>query len=99
MRLRELCRALLRPEPLAPAICPKCGATQPPVVARTSRPARTSLANARMNQHPEPAIAAEEVEPLADVADEDDEDTDDDADVPEIEADEDTGVDPVIVRD
>ena len=82
----------------SPAICPKCGATQPPVAARTSRPARTSFANARMSLRPEPAIAAEEVETLADVTDEDDEDTDD-ADVPEIEADEDADVDPVIVRD
>ena len=83
----------------SPAICPKCGATQPPVMARASRPARTSFASAGMSRRPEPAIAAEEVETLADVTDEDDEDTDDDADVPEIEADEDADVDPVIVRD
>jgi hypothetical protein len=51
-----------------------------------------------MSRRPEPAIAEEEVEPLADVTDEEDEDTDD-ADLPEIEADEDAHVDPVIVRD
>jgi len=83
----------------SPAICPKCGATQPPVATRASRPARTSFASARMNRRPEPAIAAEEVETLADVADEDDGDTDDEADVPEIGADEDADVDPVIVHD
>jgi hypothetical protein len=54
--------------------------------------------HARPARRPEPAIAAEEVETLADVTDEDDEDTDD-ADVPEIEADEDADVDPAIVRD
>ena len=82
----------------SPAICPRCGATQPPVVAGASRPARTSVASMRMGRRPEPAIAADEVETLADVTDEDDEDTDD-ADVPEIEADDDADVDPAIVRD
>ena len=83
----------------SPAVCPKCGATQPPAVARALRPARTTFASARMSRRPMPAVAEEEAEPLADVADEEDEDTDDAADVPEIEADEDTEVDPIIVRD
>ena len=46
-----------------------------------------------------PAIAEEDAEPLATVEEEADEDGDDDTDVPEIEADEDTEVDPAIVRD
>jgi hypothetical protein len=46
-----------------------------------------------------PAIAEEEAEPLAAVEDDVDEDGDDDTDVPEIEADGDTEVDPAIVRD
>ena len=82
----------------SPAICPKCGATQPPVAARTARPARTSFASMRMSRRPEPAIAEEEVETLADATDEE-EDADDAADVPEIEADEDADVDPAIARD
>ena len=46
-----------------------------------------------------PAIAEDDAEPLAAVEDDMDEDADDDTDVPEIEADEDTEVDPAIVRD
>jgi uncharacterized protein (TIGR02300 family) len=82
----------------SPAVCPKCGATQPPVVARALRPSRTSFASARMSKHPMPAIAEEETEPLAAVENDEAEDEDAD-DVPEIEADEDTEIDPAIARD
>ncbi|HTW71187.1 MAG TPA: TIGR02300 family protein [Acetobacteraceae bacterium] len=83
----------------SPAVCPKCGAPQPPVVVRAARPARTNFASAHMSRRPMPAIAEEEAEPLAAVEDDVDEDGDDDTDVPEIEADGDTEVDPAIVRD
>ena len=46
-----------------------------------------------------PAIAEEDAEPLAVVEDDVDEHDDDDTDVSEIEADEDTEVDPAIARD
>jgi uncharacterized protein (TIGR02300 family) len=82
----------------SPAVCPKCGATQPPVVLRAQRPSRTSFASARMSRQPMPAIAEEEAEPLAAIDNENDEDEDAD-DVPEIEADEDTEIDPAIARD
>ncbi len=82
-----------------PAICPKCGATQPPVVARVARPARSNFGNTPMSRRRVPAVAEEEAESLAVVEDDEDEDGDDAADVPEIEADEDTETDPVIVHD
>jgi uncharacterized protein (TIGR02300 family) len=82
----------------SPAVCPKCGATQPPVVVRALRPVRPSLVSARMTRQPMPAIVEEEAEPLAAVENDEDEDEDAD-DVPEIEADEDTDIDPAITRD
>lgn len=83
-----------------PAVCPKCGATQPPAEVRAARPARTSFASARMSRRPMPAIAEEEAEPIAAVEDADDEDADDvEDDVPEIEADMDADVDPAVTRD
>ena len=83
-----------------PAVCPKCGATQPPVEARAARPARTSFASARMNRRPMPAIAEEDAEPAAAAEDADDEDADNaEDDVPEIEADMDVDVDPAVARD
>jgi len=82
----------------SPAVCPKCGATQPPVVARPLRPSRTSFASARLSRQSRPVIAEEEAEPLAAVESDEDEDEDAD-DVPEIEADEDTEIDPAIARD
>ena len=83
----------------SPAVCPKCGATQPPVVVCALRPARTNFASARMSRRSVPVIAKEEAEPRAAVEDDEDEDAHDAADVPEIEADIDADVDPVIVRD
>lgn len=86
-----------------PAVCPKCGAAQPPVVARAARPARMNFASARMGRRPVPVGVEEEAETLADVADEaaddedEDEDIDDTAGVSEIKADRD--VDPVVARD
>ena len=83
----------------SPAVCPKCGTPQPPVVARAVRPARPHSAGAHMSRRATPVTAEEDAEPLAAVEDDVDEDGDDDADVPEIEADEDIEVDPAIVRD
>ena len=82
-----------------PAVCPKCEATQPPVVARALRQARTTFASARMSGRPARVLPEEEVEPLAAVEDDEDEDTDDADDVEEIEADVDADDDPVVVRD
>jgi uncharacterized protein (TIGR02300 family) len=83
----------------SPAICPKCGATQPPIIPRAARPVRTNFGGPYMSQRPSPVVAEEEAEPLAAVADDEDEDADDAADVPEIDADLDADVDPAIVRD
>jgi len=84
----------------SPAVCPKCGMTQPPVVVRARRPAGTNSGISHMSRRPSPVIAEEEAEPLAAVADDEEEDdADDAADVPEIEADLDADVDPAIVRD
>ena len=81
----------------SPAVCPKCGATQPPVSAR--RPVRPSPGSVHLSRRPQPIIAEEEAEPLAVTEDDEDEDADDAEDVPEIDADVDGDVDPVIVRD
>ncbi len=83
----------------SPAVCPKCGATQPPVAVRALRPARSSFGSAHMSRRPAPVVAEEEAEPLAAVEDDEDEDADDAEDVPEIDADVDADIDPVIVRD
>ena len=81
----------------SPAVCPKCGATQPPVSVR--RPVRSSSGSAHMSRRSQPILVEEEAEPLAVVEDDEDEDADDAADVPEIDADVDGDVEPVIVRD
>ena len=52
-----------------------------------------------MTRRSMPAVVEDDVEPLAAVEEDVDEDADDETDVPEIEADEDTEVDPAIVRD
>jgi uncharacterized protein (TIGR02300 family) len=85
----------------SPAVCAKCGATQPPLVVRALRPVRTNVGIAYMSRRPSAVIAEEEAEPVVAVTDDEDEgeDADDAADVPEIEADLDADVDPVIVRD
>ena len=87
----------------SPAVCPKCGATQPAVSVRASRPARPSPSSAHMNRRSPPVVAEEEVEPVAAVEDDEDADTDDAADVPEIDADDDVAAESegnrVIVRD
>ncbi|HTI79608.1 MAG TPA: TIGR02300 family protein [Acetobacteraceae bacterium] len=83
----------------SPAICPKCGATQPPAAVRASRPVYSSPPRANMSRRPPPVIAEEEeAEPLA--VDDDDGDEDEDADdIPEIDADADDDAGPVIVHD
>jgi uncharacterized protein (TIGR02300 family) len=85
----------------SPAVCPKCGATQPPPTVRAPRPVRPGPGSAHLSRRSPPVIAEEEAEPLATVEDDEDEDADVDADedVPEIDADADADIDPVIVRD
>jgi uncharacterized protein (TIGR02300 family) len=83
----------------SPAICPKCGAVQAPVVVRAPLPVRTNFGGVYMSRRPLPVIAEDETEPLAAVEDDEDADADDAADVPEIDADVDADVDPAIVRD
>jgi uncharacterized protein (TIGR02300 family) len=75
----------------SPAVCPKCGAAQSHVVAYAPRPARTKFVDTRMMRPPMPVTSEEEPEFLDAV--------EDDADVPEIAADEDADVDPVLLRD
>jgi uncharacterized protein (TIGR02300 family) len=88
----------------SPAVCPKCGATQPPVAVRAARPVRPGPGSAYMSRRPPSVVAVEEPEPLAaveeDAVEEDaDEDEVDAEDLPEIDADDDGDVGPVIVRD
>jgi len=83
----------------SPAVCPKCGAIQPPVTARALRPARSDRGSTHTSWRPLPVFAEEEVEPVAAAEDADADDADDAVDVPEIDADVDADVDPVIVRD
>lgn len=80
----------------SPAVCPKCGAKQPPAAVRVSRPVRSNPGSAHMSRRPLPVIAEEEAEPLAVDKDDGDEDADD---IPEIDADVDDDVAPVIVHD
>ena len=81
----------------SPAVCPKCGATQPPVPVR--RPLRPSPGSVHLNRRSQPIIAEQEAEPLAVAEDDEDEDADDAEEVPELDADVDGDVDPVSVRD
>ena len=83
----------------SPAICPKCGATQPPVAVRVARPVRPNPSSVNMSRRPVPVVAEEEADPLAAVEDDEDEDGDDAEDIPEIDGDVDDDVSPVIVRD
>jgi uncharacterized protein (TIGR02300 family) len=83
----------------SPAVCPKCGATQPPVSVRAPRPVRSNSGGAHVSRRPLPVVAEEEAEALAAVEDDDDEEADDDEDVPEIDADVDDDIAPVIGRD
>ncbi|HVC62604.1 MAG TPA: TIGR02300 family protein [Acetobacteraceae bacterium] len=69
-----------------PAICPKCGAQQPPQKARTAWPSRGTAGPRRPYRAPDPVAADEDAAPTiaADDADEEDEavaDSDDDDDV------------------
>lgn len=81
----------------SPAVCPKCGAIQPPVSVR--RPVRPSPANPHLSRRPVPIIAEEEAEPLAAVEDDEQEDVEAAKDVAAIDAEVDGDVDPDIVRD
>ena len=63
----------------APAVCPKCGAQQPPEKPRVLRPSRSTVDFRRALRPPVPTVAEDEVEPVS-VADADDED-----DVPEVD--------------
>jgi uncharacterized protein (TIGR02300 family) len=83
----------------SPAVCPKCGAIQPPVSVRAARPVRFNAGNAHINRRPPSVIAEDETEPLAAVEDDEDEGADDGEDVPEIDADVDGDAGSVIARD
>ena len=82
----------------SPAVCPKCGATQPPASVRAPRPVRATPSNTHMSRRPPPVVAEEEAEPLADVDDDDDEDADGAEDVPEVDGDEEDDIPPAIGR-
>ncbi len=77
----------------SPAVCPKCGAEQPPFVPRVARPVRLGPVNAFYRRRPAPAAAEEEIEPLSTVEVEDTED-DDDVDVGDADIEPDTEVIP-----
>lgn len=83
----------------SPVVCPKCGATQPPILPRVARPVRASFGSMHMSRRPVAAVPEEEAEPLAAVEEDEDDDADEAAEVPEIDADVDADVVPVIVRD
>jgi uncharacterized protein (TIGR02300 family) len=84
----------------SPAVCPKCGATQPPVVARVPRPVRVKFGSPYMTRRAEPVAAEEEISPAVETdEDEDDEDSDGAVEVPEIDADSDADVEHVTVPD
>ena len=81
----------------SPAVCPKCGATQPSVVARAPRLVRASPSSPHMSRRTFPVAAEEEAEPLAAVEEDEDEDADDATE--EIDAELDADVDPAVARD
>jgi uncharacterized protein (TIGR02300 family) len=62
-----------------PAVCPKCGAQQPPEKPRVVRPSRTPVDYRRPSRQPVPVVAEDEVEAVS-VVDSEDED-----DVPEVD--------------
>lgn len=65
----------------APAICPKCGAQQPPQKARAPWPSRGVAGPRRPYRPSEPAVADEDAVPMTAVDDEDeDEEAEDVAD-------------------
>ncbi len=83
----------------SPAICPKCGATQPPVSLHASRRVRANPGGAPMSRRPLSPIAEDDAEPIAAIEDDEDEGADDAEDIPEIDADADDDAGPVIVHD
>lgn len=83
----------------SPAICPKCGAPQPPAVARAVRPARTNSASTHMSMRSTPSIAEEDAKPIATAEEDLKEDGDSDEDAPELEASDDIEVEPASVSD
>lgn len=79
-----------------PAVCPKCGAKQPPTQPRVIRPPTVRRFGSRMQRlhTPVPTTVDDEVEPadaVDDDADNDEADADDDLD-----ADDDIGIDPAV---
>jgi uncharacterized protein (TIGR02300 family) len=62
-----------------PAVCPKCGAQQPPEKPRVVRPSRSTVDFRRHTRPPVPAVAEDEVEPVSTP------DTEDEDDVPEVD--------------
>jgi hypothetical protein len=58
----------------APAICPKCGAQQPPEKVRVAWTSRGVAGPRRAYRPPEPVVADEDPAPMTAVDDEDEED-------------------------
>src|ERR1700733_10934240 len=77
-----------------PAVCPKCGAQQPPEKLRVFRPTRSTVEFRRQTRQPSPVVAEEEVEQVS--TSDADADVEDDDDVPEVddEIDEDIAIIP-----
>jgi uncharacterized protein (TIGR02300 family) len=76
-----------------PAICPKCGAEQPPEKPRVARPVRNAVEFRRQPRQATP-VAAEEEGEQASIAEGEDED-----DVAEVDSDEDVDEDITIIPD
>lgn len=79
----------------APAVCPKCGAQQPPPKARVIRPSRSSI-GAGANPRRVPVAASTDDE--AEAVDTPEADGGDDAPEPDEEADDDIEIDPARVE-
>lgn len=79
----------------SPAVCPKCGAQQPPPKARVSRPTRGGTGSAA---HLQRIPAAANIEDEAEAADTPEADAEDDVPEPDEEADDDLEIDPARVQ-
>lgn len=59
----------------SPAMCPKCGAQQPPPKPRMLQSSRGPVKNTPLLQHPDPVAAVDDTEQVSGAETEDDEDT------------------------
>lgn len=79
----------------SPAMCPKCGAEQPPEKPRVLRPPRSTFGTRHFVRQPAAVIVADDdVEPVSTSDAEDEEDTVE----PEDETDADSEIDPDVAR-